>query len=56
MAATAVALSQHRAKSSWQVNVVLLDGELLVGDLLIQGESDREPMFSSYICHPSMAK
>jgi len=33
----------------------LFDGELLVGDLLIQGESDRELMFSSYICHPSMA-
>lgn len=33
----------------------LFDGELLVGDMLIEGESQREIMFSSYICHPSMA-
>ncbi len=33
----------------------LFDGEMLVGDMLIQGESDQEIMFSSYICHPSMA-
>ncbi|UFI05713.1 DUF4910 domain-containing protein [Roseibium aggregatum] len=33
----------------------LFDGELLVGDALVQGETDRELMFSSYICHPSMA-
>jgi aminopeptidase-like protein len=33
----------------------LFDGELLVGDMLIQGESNQELLFSSYICHPSMA-
>jgi len=33
----------------------LFDGELLVADALIQGQLDREIMFSSYICHPSMA-
>lgn len=33
----------------------LIDGELLVGDALLQGQTNREIMFSSYICHPSMA-
>lgn len=33
----------------------LFEGELLTGDALIQGKTDRELMFSSYICHPSMA-
>ena len=33
----------------------LFDGELIVGDAKIQGQLDREIMFSSYICHPSMA-
>lgn len=37
------------------IDSALFDGELLLGDALIQGESDRELMFSSYICHPSMA-
>lgn len=33
----------------------LFDGELLLGDALIKGQSPQEIMFSSYICHPSMA-
>ena len=33
----------------------LFDGEMLIGEVLIQGECDQEVMFSSYICHPSMA-
>ena len=37
------------------IDSALFDGELLVGDALIQGETERELMFSSYICHPSMA-
>jgi aminopeptidase-like protein len=37
------------------VDSELFDGELLVGDALIQGETDQEVMFSSYVCHPSMA-
>lgn len=37
------------------IDSALFDGELLLGDALIQGQSDREIMFSSYICHPSMA-
>lgn len=33
----------------------LFHGELLVGDAIFSGETDDEIMFSSYICHPSMA-
>lgn len=33
----------------------LFNGELLVGDALIEGQTERELVFSSYICHPSMA-
>lgn len=33
----------------------LFDGELLLGDAIIPGQSEQEIMFSSYICHPSMA-
>lgn len=44
-------------EGSYRVHIdsELFDGELLVGDALIQGQTDRELMFSSYICHPSMA-
>lgn len=42
---------QYRA----MIDSELFDGELLVGDVLIKGESEQEIMFSSYICHPSMA-
>lgn len=44
-------------KGRYRVHIdsALFDGELLVGDALIQGQTDRELMFSSYICHPSMA-
>lgn len=37
------------------VDSELFDGELIVGDAKIKGQLDREIMFSSYICHPSMA-
>ncbi len=33
----------------------LFPGEMLVGDRIIPGENDHELMFSTYICHPSMA-
>ncbi len=33
----------------------LFDGSLTYADLIIPGNSEREVMFSSYICHPSMA-
>jgi aminopeptidase-like protein len=33
----------------------LFDGELLIGDAIFKGKLNKEIMFSSYICHPSMA-
>ena len=31
------------------------DGELNYGELVIRGKSDKEVLFSTYICHPSLA-
>ena len=33
----------------------LFDGELNYADMLIEGKSDKEILFSTYVCHPSMA-
>ncbi|HWY37023.1 MAG TPA: DUF4910 domain-containing protein [Bacteroidia bacterium] len=33
----------------------LKNGSLTYGDLLLKGDTDKEIMFSSYLCHPSMA-
>ena len=33
----------------------LLDGEMQIGELCIAGDSSEEILFSTYICHPSMA-
>lgn len=37
------------------IDSTLEDGHLTYGRLLLQGESDQEVLFSSYLCHPSMA-
>lgn len=33
----------------------LSEGHMTYGDLLLKGESEREVLFTTYICHPSMA-
>ena len=33
----------------------LKEGSLTLGDLVIKGETDEEVMFTTYLCHPSMA-
>ncbi|HLD27967.1 MAG TPA: DUF4910 domain-containing protein [Patescibacteria group bacterium] len=37
------------------VDTELTDGELVVGETVLRGESKKEILFSSYLCHPSMA-
>lgn len=37
------------------VNSSLQDGSLTYGELLLPGESEEEILFTSYLCHPSMA-
>lgn len=37
------------------VDAELLDGELIVGEAVLEGRTDREIMLSSYLCHPSLA-
>lgn len=37
------------------IDTEFVDGELNYGELLIKGESDKEVLISTYICHPSMA-
>lgn len=37
------------------VDAELFDGSLTYGQAVIQGESDQEVLFSTYLCHPSMA-
>jgi aminopeptidase-like protein len=38
-----------------KIDSTLEKGSLTFGDLLLKGESEKEIMFSSYLCHPSMA-
>jgi aminopeptidase-like protein len=38
-----------------RIDSELFDGEMLVGEVRLQGASDEEVMFSTYVCHPSMA-
>lgn len=37
------------------INSRLFDGSLTYGELIIEGNSDEEIFFSSYVCHPQMA-
>lgn len=37
------------------VNTELFPGELQVGEAVLPGSSDKEILFSTYLCHPSMA-
>lgn len=37
------------------INSELKDGSLTYGELVLPGNTDREILFSSYLCHPSMA-
>jgi aminopeptidase-like protein len=37
------------------INSELVDGELNYGHAILKGETDKEILISSYICHPSMA-
>ena len=38
-----------------QINATRTQGEMVFGELLIQGESKEEVFLSTYICHPSLA-
>lgn len=38
-----------------RIDSTLAPGHMTYGDLLLKGETEREIIFSSYICHPSMA-
>ena len=50
---------QKQALTENQYHVVidseLKEGSLTLGDLVIKGETDEEIMFTTYLCHPSMA-
>lgn len=37
------------------IDSTLQDGSLTYGECVLKGESDREVLFSTYLCHPSMA-
>lgn len=58
---SAFCLSENQKKflneSSYHIKIEskLFDGELNFGELLIPGETDEEVLFSTYVCHPSMA-
>ena len=50
---------QKQALTEDQYHVVidseLKEGNLTLGDLVVRGETDEEIMFTTYLCHPSMA-
>ena len=38
-----------------KIDSSLFDGHLTYGELIIKGETDKEVLISTYVCHPSMA-
>ena len=38
-----------------KIDSCLFDGHLTYGELIIKGETDKEVLISTYVCHPSMA-
>lgn len=48
---------QSLESGTYQVHVdtALSDGNLIVGETVLPGKSEKEILFSSYLCHPSMA-
>ncbi len=47
--------SLPEGKYHMYVDSELIDGHLTYADVIIPGDTDREIMFSTYFCHPSMA-
>jgi aminopeptidase-like protein len=50
-----VALSAEPGRLHVRIDADHFDGSMSYGELVIPGESDRELLISSYICHPYMA-
>ena len=50
-------LRDSLAEGNYRVHIGsrLFDGELNYGEILLPGREEKEVMFSTYICHPSMA-
>lgn len=45
----------QKGKYEIQINSSFTPGELVIGEKLIKGKSKKEILFSTYLCHPSMA-
>jgi len=45
----------HSGRYYVKIDSTLSNGSLTYGDLILKGETDKEVLFSSYLCHPSMA-
>ena len=47
--------SSKTGKYKVYINSKFTNGNLVIGEKLIKGKSKKEMLFSSYLCHPSMA-